>query len=285
MKQNYYCLVSGLPDIHIDDSKSQIAIKDFIKELKSGTSSADFEFIKFYLFRYDNQNLLKFLENEEAELNPLGNYSRDELEEIISMLKEDEETEEIAIPDFLRKFIPQYLNETPIYPDLSWENQLTYLYYTEGLSSANAFIKEWFEFEMNVSNIIAAFNCRKYDLEVDENIIGENEVAVNIKTSTSKDFGISQQLTYFDELVRISEEENLTEKEKKLDQLKWEFISDHTFFHYFSVEKLFGYLVKLEIVNRWIDLNKENGEKVFREVLDKLENSYQFPEEFLLNKR
>ncbi len=285
MKQNYYCLVSGLPDIHIDDSKSQIDIKDYISEVQINTSPSDFEFIKFYLFRYDNQNILNFLENENAELESLGNYTRDELEEIVNMLKEDESANEITIPDYLRKFIPRYLSETPVFPDLSWENQLAYLYFKEAISSTNPFIKSWFELDMNISNILAAFNCRKYDLEIDENIIGENEVAINIKTSTSKDFGLSQVLVYFDELVRISEEENLAEKEKKLDRLKWEYISEHTFFHYFSIEKLFGYLVKLEIVNRWIQLNKENGEKVFREVLDKLENSYEFPEEFLLNKR
>ncbi len=285
MKQNYYCLVSGLPDIHIDDSKSQIDIKDYISEVQKNTSQSDFEYIKFYLFRYDNQNLLNFLENENAELDPLGIYTREELEEIVNMLKEDESATDITIPDYLRKFIPRYLSETPLFPDLSWENQLSYLYYTEAISSANPFIQSWFEFDMNISNILAAFNCRKYDLEIDENILGENEVATTIKSSTSKDFGLSQVLVYFDELVRISEEENLAEKEKKLDRLKWEYISEHTFFHYFTIEKLFGYLVKLEIVNRWIQLNKENGEKVFREVLDKLENSYEFPEEFLLNKR
>jgi hypothetical protein len=285
MKQNYYCLVSGLPDITIDDSKSQISIEDYINEIKKNTSPTDFELIKYYLYRYDNQNLLQFLENDEAEIDRRGNFSKDDLEDMVSMLKEDASATEMQIPDYLRKFIPRYLDETPLFPDLSWENQLTYLYYTEGITSNNAFIQSWFEFEMNIYNILSAFNCRKYDLEMDENIIGDNEVAISIKTSNSKDFGLSQTLAYYDELVRIIDEENLAEKEKKLDQLKWEYVSEHTFFHYFSVEKLFGYLIKLEIVNRWLKLNKENGEKVFRGVLERLENSYEFPEEFLLNKR
>lgn len=282
MKQNYYCLVSGLPDIHLDDSKSQIAIKDFINEVRGDSAPADFEWIKYYLYRYDNQNILKFLENEEADINPLGNFSKDDLEEIINMLKEDEASEEINIPDYLREFIPRYLDDTPIFPDLSWENQLAFLYYKQSTNLKNPFVQQWFEFEMNVVNILAAFNCRKYDLEIDENIIGDNEVAVSIKSSSSKDFGLSQQLLYFDQLVRITEEDNLQEKEKKIDQLKWEFISEHTFFHYFSIEKLFGYLIKLEMLNRWLQLSKENGEKMFREVLEDLEHSYEFPEKFLL---
>ena len=137
---------------------------------------------------------------------------------------------------------------------------------------------------MNVSNILTAINCRKYNLDVKENVIGDNEVSNQLRESGAKDFGLSVLIDYFDELSKISEEENILEKEKKIDLLKWKFIDDNTFFHYFTIEKVFGYLIKLEILERWLKLNKENGEKTFREALGKLESSYEFPEEFLLKK-
>ena len=80
--------------------------------------------------------------------------------------------------------------------------------------------------------------------------------------------------------MRISEINNAVEKERKQDLLKWDWLEEQTFFHYFSVERLFAFLVKLDIVERWMSIDKEKGSAVFRGLIDKLKNEVEIPADF-----
>ncbi len=52
-------------------------------------------------------------------------------------------------------------------------------------------------------------------------------------------------------------------REKKVDLLKWEWLEEHTFFKPFDIESVFAYLLKLEMIERWVMLDKATGEKDF----------------------
>lgn len=56
-------------------------------------------------------------------------------------------------------------------------------------------------------------------------------------------------------------------REKKVDLLKWEWLEKHTFFKPFGIESVFAYLLKLEMIERWVTLDKTTGEKTFREIV------------------
>ena len=74
----------------------------------------------------------------------------------------------------------------------------------------------WFELNLNIGNIMTAIFARKYDLMVAKYIVGHNTIAKLIReNSNARDFGISQELDYFDILQRISESLIfMTEREK-----------------------------------------------------------------------
>jgi hypothetical protein len=57
------------------------------------------------------------------------------------------------------------------------------------------------------------------------------------------------------------------EREKKVDMLKWKWLEDESFFHYFTIERIFVFLMQLEMIERWVTLDKEAGEKTFRELV------------------
>ena len=80
--------------------------------------------------------------------------------------------------------------------------------------------------------------------------------------------------------MRINEMDNAMEKERKQDLLKWDWLDEQTFFHYFSVERLFAFLVKLSIVERWMVIDKEKGSEVFRGLIDKLKNEVEIPADY-----
>ena len=57
-------------------------------------------------------------------------------------------------------------------------------------------------------------------------------------------------------------------------------MEDNTFFNYFTIEKIFVFLMKLEMIERWISLDKEKGNELFRQLIDQLKDEVQIPQEF-----
>jgi hypothetical protein len=108
---------------------------------------------------------------------------------------------------------------------------------------------------------------------MDVEVVGNNEIANSIKTSNQRDFGLSGNFENFDVIQRLAEEPDLFEREKKIDLFKWQWLDEQIFFKYFSIEVLFAYLVKLEIIERWVSLDPVEGEKLFRKLINGLKES------------
>jgi len=157
---------------------------------------------------------------------------------------------------------------------------LSACYYAYAMNCGNQFVSSWFEFNLNINNILAALAARKYKMDVSQVVVGKTDVSEMIRTSNARDFGLSEMLEYFEQVLRISEIEELVEREKKIDLLKWNWMEDAVFFNYFTVERIFVFLLKLEMIGRWISMDKEKGSELFRQIIDKLKDEIQIPAEF-----
>ncbi len=135
------------------------------------------------------------------------------------------------------------------------------------MKCSNGFIRSWFELNLNINNMLTAITCRKYGFDKADYIVGHNEVAEAIRTSNARDFGLGDTVDYLPDLQRIAEEPDLMAREKKVDLLKWKWLDDNTFFKTFDIESVFAYLLKLEMIERWVTLDKVTGEKTFREIV------------------
>ena len=91
-----------------------------------------------------------------------------------------------------------------------------------------------------------------------------------LRTSNTRDFGLSDTIDYLPELLRMTEETNLLMREKKIDLLKWNWLEEHTFFKTFDFESVFAYLLRLEMLERWATLDAAAGEKTFRSMVGAL---------------
>ncbi len=280
----YYCLVAGLPDINLDDNKLNYSLSELKNLLAENLKPKDYRFIGLFFQKFDNTNLLSYLKDPESELNSLGNLNAADYAEIIGYYKGLDIPKAPAQPDWFKTFIPAYLEEQPVNPNLTWEDQLTTLYYDSALNCGNEFISRWFEFNLDVTNILTAINCRNFGLDTPGSIVGSNEVANTLRTSTAKDFGISHRFPHLDDVFRIADESNLIEREKKTDLLKWTWLEENSFFKYFSIENIFTYLIQTDIIERWIGLSHETGNHVFRNFVHQLKSSFDFPEEYKLKK-
>ena len=146
-------------------------------------------------------------------------------------------------------------------------DRLAALYYAYAMKNANKFVSDWFCLNLNINNMLTAITCRKHGFDKAGYIVGDNEVAQALRTSNARDFGLGDTVDYLPDLWRIAEETDLMVREKKVDLLKWEWLEEHTFFKPFDIESVFAYLLKLEMIERWVMLDKVTGEKTFREIV------------------
>lgn len=274
----YYYLVAGLPDISLEDGKLSYTISDFRAESYGDLSAKDQALIDLFYLKYDHADLLSLLKDKDAVTQGKGNFSSEDLLQLIASVKEGEKPD-AKFPSYLYDFIAQYL-ALPADELYKAENLLASAYYAYAMKSKNPFIASWFEFNLNINNILATFAARKYKMNVAEVIVGDTEVCEMLRTSNARDFGLSETLDYFEPLQRLVETDDLVEREKKVDQLKWKWLEDASFFHYFTVERLFVFLLQLEMIERWVLLDKEKGSELFRQMIQNLKDEVQIPEEF-----
>ena len=279
MSKYYYYLVAGLPELTLEDSKLSYTVADFKAELYPNLSDEDKRLIDLFYLKFDNANVLKLLKDKDAAIDPRGNYSAEELAEFISLLKDGDEVADAVFPSYLSTFISEYFN-TPAEDDFLYEDRLAALYYAYAMKCRNKFVSSWFEFNLIMNNVLVALTAGKFKMDIAPLIVGDTEVCEALRTSGARDFGLTGEVDFLDQLVKISETEELVEREKKIDQLRWNWMEEATFFNYFTVERLFVFLLQLEMIERWISLDKEKGNQLFRSIIATLKDEVQIPAEF-----
>lgn len=279
MSKYYYYLVAGLPELTLEDSKLSYTVADFKAELYPDLSDEDKKLIDLFYLKFDNANVLKLLKDKDAAIDLRGNYSAEELVEFISSLKEGDEIADAVFPSYLSTFIFEYFNATAE-DDFLHEDRLAALYYEYAMKCKNKFVSSWFAFNLTMNNILVALTARKFKMDIAPLIVGDTEVCEALRTSGARDFGLTGEVDFLDQLVKISETEELVEREKKIDQLRWNWMEEATFFNYFTVERLFVFLLQLEMIERWISLDKEKGNQLFRSIIATLKDEVQIPAEF-----
>ena len=279
MSKYYYYLVAGLPELTLEDSKLSYTVADFKAELYPDLSDEDRRLIDLFYLKLDNANVLKLLKDKDAAIDSRGNYSAEELAEFISSLKDGDEVADAVFPSYLSTFISEYFN-TPAEDDFLHEDRLAALYYAYAMKCRNKFVSSWFAFNLTMNNVLVALTARKFKMDIAPLIVGDTEVCEALRTSGARDFGLTGEVDFLDQLVKISETEELVEREKKIDQLRWNWMEEATFFNYFTVERLFVFLLQLEMIERWISLDKEKGNQLFRSIIATLKDEVQIPTEF-----
>jgi len=271
---NYYYLIAGLPDIKVEDNKLTYNIVDFRNEVHPQLSKVDAWLFDMFYMKFDNRNLLHCLTGKEVQFNERGNMTKDELDDCLQLINKSSKPKNKYFLSYFLTFVSEYKDAQQAEVDMDtakWENRLTELYYQWAMKCGNKLISDWFEFNLNLNNILAAYTSRKYKMDVE--VVGNNEVAELIKTSKQRDFGLTEIIEDAEIFQRIADETDLFEREKKIDHLKWQWLDEQTFFKYFSIEILFAYLIKLEIIERWVSLDPVEGERLFRNLIDSLKDS------------
>ena len=135
----------------------------------------------------------------------------------------------------------------------------------QGLKAKNRFVREWFAFNRDMNNVLVAQICRKHGFDVKQQVIGEDEVAEQLRThSNQKDFGLNELPGDYQAILALAQIEDLMDREKGMDAIRFEWLHDRTEFDFFSPEMVFAYYLEAVMLHRWSILTIEEGERVFR---------------------
>lgn len=261
--KNYYCLVAGLREYTLDADTKGFDAKEIVGEIFEELSSGDAALVSLLYGYYDCENLIA-LRAGRAAYNPLGNLSREELE---SELKRP-----TLLPESVACVIRAY-NE----PESEWaegldmtqsfDKALLTAYYAECAASKSRFLREWAEFDRTLRNVAAAAVARTLDRTIDSVTVGGGDVVEQLHRSSAADFGLRGELAYIDAVIAaVNDEQNIVEKEHKIDLVRWEYAGELASFDYFNINAVLSYLVKINIVARWSILDVKRG----REMLERL---------------
>ena len=268
---NYYCLIAGLPEISPDDKKLSLSVQELRTYLNDYLTKQEMDIINLFFYPNDNAQILRLLQKQEPDLN---------LQTVLTVAQLEEE---IKDPTLVPSYIRDYLLEQNDHKDSNKrlpEMELSERYWNFVLSQKGKLLKKYAEFSLNVKNLITALNCRKYHIDIEKEVIGDSYFTKQLKTSAAKDFELSDDYPYVDTVLALFEKDNAAEREYKIDMLYWEFLDETTEHKYFTFDNVIAFTLKLMILERWSKMTTEQGKTIFRDLLERFKNEFQFDKEF-----
>ena len=276
---NYYCMIAGLPDIDLQDAKPGLSLEDMREQCEEVLTPKDKKLLFYFFLHFDCVNLVKLLKNPEASIDLWGNFSLEQLRDLITSATELNFNVH-RYPAFMSIFAREYAfnkDKAGYFP----EDEMMFQFLDYAIKTCpNRMMRRWFKLNLDITNILTAMLARSQGWSVGDFIKGEGEVQEMIRENKTKDFNLGLEFDYIPQLMKIVDEEDPVRKEKMIDAFKWVWLDERTFFEPFSMEAVFAYLCKLQMLERWAKLDVEQGKETFRRIIDGLRGEAKVPEEF-----
>ena len=268
-ENNYYSLVAGLREYTLESDTKGFDAREIVNEILEALSSSDANAVRLLYGYYDCENIIALRAGRSA-YNPLGNIPAEELEQELASPK--------ALPKAMAQVLKDYAateSEETEGVDLSlgFERALLTAYYEECARSKSRFVRQWAEFDRTLRNVTAAAVARSMDRRVDSVTVGKGDVVAQLQRSSAADFGLRGELTYVDAvLAAVNDEQNMIEKEHKIDLIRWEHAGELASSDYFNINAILSYLVKINIVARWSQLDPKRGRAMLDRIMAELDS-------------
>ena len=150
--------------------------------------------------------------------------------------------------------------------------------YNEALHHSDRFIREYFRFDLNRRNAQVEYLNSALGREEGEDMItgeaGPDADFITDKLDTDLARFSGGEFEERQRLEDILSEDDLLEREKKIDDLVWEKINSLTIFNYFDIDAILGYVAKLRIADRWLRLDPEAGREKFAQLVAEVKGTF-----------
>ena len=139
--------------------------------------------------------------------------------------------------------------------------QLTEDFYRQILRHKNRFLREWFRFDLDLRNATVGYLNHQLHRAPDHDkiLLEEREV---------------EEFPELEAAERILRGTDILQRERGLDELRWHKVDEITLLDYFDLETLLGYVAKLKIIDRWLQLDPDSGRALFRRMVEEIRTTY-----------
>ncbi len=267
--KEYICLVAGLREYTLESDAKGLDLDALLEEILLEFSSRDAASVKLLYGYYDCENLSAAY-GKRASYNPLGLISQESIKAIVEGGKGGDSDLLLELPDAVQLVVEAYTSQKA---DASerFDKALFGAYYEACRKSKSNFLRAWSEADRNLRNVAAAITARVAERPIEDVVVGEGDVVDQLIRSSAADFGLRGELNYIDAVISaISDEPNIVEKERRIDEVRWSIVEELVEGEYFSADFVLGYLVKVNIIARWQRLNPEHGRDLFAKLMDEL---------------
>ena len=149
------------------------------------------------------------------------------------------------------------------------EENLNAGFYGKALTHKDAFIREFFRFDLNVRNAKVKYLNKALgrDAEKDVLLFGEDTPQAVLDAA-------AEEFEEAADLETILNTGDILSRERGIDDLMWEKIDSLTTFNYFDIDAILGFITKLNIVARWYRLDEQTGREMFKKLVDEVRGTF-----------
>lgn len=250
----YYCLIASLSDLSLQTDVARTDFSAIRREIGGELSARDRAAVELLYGYYDVENLLAVLRGSDVPHNDLGNLSKEQIAAEIAAQGTDDEPFVSLLAAPLRGALDLYLGRVELDEEqqqidrdqMALERGLLGQFYRACESSSSGFLSQWATADRTMRNVLAGADF----------MVGEL-------------YEEYKETSWWGGMEEVLGTKDFVEREHKLDAVRWELSDELAAGHYFDLDAVLSYIVKLNILQRWAYLNKTTGRERFGAMVQK----------------
>ncbi len=136
-------------------------------------------------------------------------------------------------------------------------------FYRKALRDRSRFVRDWFSFDLDLRNTTVGFLNEQFGREDDLDKIFLPDVR-----------GEEEEFPEEEAASRILTGGDILQREQGLDDLRWRKIDELTQMDWFNLDAILGFVARLKIIDRWLQLDPDSGRALFRRLVDEIRTTY-----------
>ena len=269
----YYSLISGLPELSINDKSLLYDMISYRELVKDSMAAEDFEMLQILYYRFDISNFVAIVKELDKPWNEAGNLSKEELEEGIQMPE--------LLPEFFRNFFDTHDSTWKDLSTKQLKNAVTSSFLDWTRNIPNRFVKKWISFDQNLKNLLIWLNATKFKMDVSEDVLGESHEAEYLRKTGPDDLDLKSWDNAYKEALTHFDNPNIAVREFVIEEMRWKYLDEIEQDYYFTKERLMAFAVRLQIIDRNIRTTEGKGKERLNKLMTDIQEGYQLPETFV----
>jgi hypothetical protein len=87
---------------------------------------------------------------------------------------------------------------------------------------------------------------------------------------------LSKEFSFIEKLNEVYELNDLALIEKKIEEIRWDWLDQYSLEDFFTKNLVFVYGIKLASVERWYSMTPESGELIFNKLIEQIKEKINF---------